>query len=219
MKSEPDKKSEQDESHKSIKGMQLPSSLQALIDRAGRDGQASAPVEHWEPDYCGDIDMRIASDGTWYYMGTPITRERLVRLFATVLRKDADEQTYLVTPVEKIGIHVDDAPFLAIEMHHEGRGHSARITCRTNVNDVVTIGPKHPIRFETDPQNGGLKPYVLIRGRLEALLARPLVFELISYAVEYQVDDVLQFGIWSDNMFFPIAPVSELREAEFGEPS
>src|SRR6476619_2886774 len=131
----------------------------ALGPDAGRKGLP--PVERWNPAYCGEIDMRIAADGTWHYMGTPINRPALVKLFSTVLRKDP-ERHVLVTPVERVGIEVEDAPFLAVEMAVEGEGAARRLTFRTNVDDEVTVDAQHPLRFEREA-TGGLRPYVLVR--------------------------------------------------------
>ncbi|MFC4347839.1 DUF1285 domain-containing protein [Kordiimonas lipolytica] len=146
------------------------------------EGQKRPPVEKWNPDFCGDIDMRIAADGTWYYMGTPITRERMVKLFATVLRKDEDGKTYLVTPVEKIGITVDDAPFVAVHMDRIEDGSRVAFKFTTNVGDEVIAGPDHPIRVEVNEKTGEPRPYVHVRGRLEALIARPVFYELVEHA-------------------------------------
>ncbi len=180
-----------------------PTGLQELIRRAAPSGRGLPPVENWEPDYCGAIDMRIAADGSWYYMGTPINREALVRLFSTVLRHDADGGFYLVTPVEKIGITVEDAPFMAVEMHAEGTGKGQTLTFRTNVGDVVVTGAEHPIRFALEADTGGLKPYIHVRGRLEAKLARPLLYELAELAVEREDETgETRFGVWSGGSFF-----------------
>ncbi len=154
--------------------------LSALISRAARAGKGLPPVERWNPQFCGDIDMEIRPDGTWFYMGTPIGRMPLVQLFSTVLRKDEDGKTYLVTPVEKVGIRVADAPFVAVEMNVSGEGGEQVMTFRTNVGDVVEAGPDHPLRFVDEAATGGLKPYVLVRGRLEALVARPVMYELVD---------------------------------------
>lgn len=180
--------------------------LQELVRRAAPSGRSLPPVEEWNPDYCGAIDMRIAADGTWFYMGTPIRRQALVRLFSTVLRRDADGGTYLVTPVEKIGITVDDAPFIAVELHADGAGRDQRLTFRTNVGDVVVADAEHPLRFVAEAATGGLKPYVLVRGRLEAKLARPLLYELAELACEEAdasaVSGAPRFGVWSSGCFF-----------------
>ena len=144
------------------------------------EGQRFPPVEKWNPDFCGDIDMRIAADGTWFYMGTPIGREKMVKLFASVLRKDEDGQTYLVTPVEKIGIKVDDAHFVAVRVDVAGNGQEQTLGFTTNVGDKVIAGPDHPIRVEVDPETGEPRPYIRIRGRLEALISRNVYYELIE---------------------------------------
>src|SRR6185312_9638033 len=144
--------------------------LEALISRAARAGKGLPPVERWDPPFCGDIDMEIRQDGTWFYMGTPIGRMPLVQLFSTVLRKDEDGETYLVTPVERVRIRVVDAPFVAVEVNVSGSGGDQAITFRTNVGDVVEVGPDNPLRFVDEAETGGLKPYVLVRGRLEALV-------------------------------------------------
>ncbi len=134
--------------------------------KAGRRRKSgNSPVERWNPDFCGDLDMEIKADGTWFYMGTPIGRKQLVRLFSTVLRKDEDGRTYLVTPVEKVGIRVEDAPFIAVEMEVSGEGEAQVLTFRTNVGDVVEAGAQHSLRFAVEPASGGLKPYILVRGR------------------------------------------------------
>nr|WP_256372748.1 DUF1285 domain-containing protein [Roseibium sp. RKSG952] len=174
------------------------------MERAGKNERGIPPVERWNPPFCGDLDIRIASDGSWWYLGTPIGREALVRLFASVLRKDDDGKTYLVTPVEKIGITVEDAHFIAVEMHRQGEGETQQLILRTNVGDVVEIGPEHPLRFETDPVNGGLKPYLHVRGRLEALCSRPLLYQLADYFVEDPAGPETRLGVWSNGTFFAI---------------
>lgn len=185
--------------------------LNALIARAQRAGKGVPPVETWNPPFCGDLDMEIRADGTWFYLGTPIGRMPLVRLFSSVLRKDEDGKTYLVTPVEKIGIRVEDAPFLAVEMHVEGEGAGQRITFRTNVGDVVEAGPDHPIRFADEDGTGGLKPYVLVRGRLEALLARPVLYELVRHGEQIEVDGVPMFAVRSNGAVFSVMEAQELE--------
>ncbi|WP_436638503.1 DUF1285 domain-containing protein [Microbaculum sp. FT89] len=182
--------------------------LETIAREAGAKG--IPPVEKWEPDFCGDLDIRIAADGTWYYLGSPIGRKPLVRLFSSVLRKDADGRTYLVTPVEKIGITVDDAPFLAVEMAVEGTGRDQRIGFRTNVDDFVAVDGDHPLRFETEAGSGGLKPYVLVRGRLETLVVRSVFYDLVELGEEQTVDGTVMFGVWSQGTFFPMAPADSL---------
>ncbi|MCB8821618.1 DUF1285 domain-containing protein [Microvirga rosea] len=167
------------------------------------------PVERWNPAYCGEIDMRIAADGTWHYMGTPINRPALVRLFSTVLRKDP-ERYVLVTPVERVGITVEDAPFLAVEMAVEGSDAAREIAFRTNVDDLVRVGPDHPLRFEQD-RSGGVKPYVRVRADLWALVTRALALDLIALGEERAIDGDLQFGVEAGGAFFPIAPASQAQ--------
>lgn len=166
------------------------------------------PVHLWHPDYCGEIDMRIASDGTWFYLGTPIGRPALVRLFASILRKDP-ERFVLVTPVERVGITVDDAPFLAVAMDKEVSDAGARLMFRTNVDDHVAAGPDHPIRFEEDVK-GGLKPYVRVRGDLWAKVARPVFYDLVALGEERDVEGVRMFGVASDGAFFPMIEATRL---------
>lgn len=185
--------------------------LQALISRAARAGQGLPPVERWNPDFCGDLDMEIRQDGTWFYLGTPIGRMPLVQLFSTVLRKDADGKTYLVTPVEKVGIRVVDAPFVAVEMTVTGEGDGRVITFRTNVGDVVEAGPDSPMRFVDEDETGGLKPYVLVRGRLEALVARPVMYELVEYGEEIEIAGEPMFAVRSKGAVFPIMPAEKLH--------
>ena len=153
------------------------SRLTAALGDAG-GGKGPPPVERWNPPFCGDLDMRIAADGTWFYMGTPIGRPKLVKLFASVLRKDPD-RFVLVTPVERVGITVEDAPFQAVEMAVSGEGDARNIAFRTGVDDLVQVGPDHPLRFEQDG-DGGVKPYVLVRGGLWARVTRALTYDLID---------------------------------------
>ena len=185
--------------------------LSALISRAARAGKGLPPVERWNPDFCGDLDMEIKADGTWFYLGTPIGRMPLVQLFSTVLRKDEDGKTYLVTPVEKVGIRVVDAPFVAVEMNVSGKGDSQTITFRTNVGDVVEAGPDHPLRFVDEDETGGLKPYVLVRGRLEALVARPVMYELVEHGEEIEVGGRTMFAVRSKGEVYSIMPAEKLK--------
>jgi hypothetical protein len=161
----------------------LPTGLAALAAEAGPQAKPR-PVERWDPPDCGAIDMRIAIDGTWYYRGSPIGREALTRLFASILRREPDGRHVLVTPVEKVSILVDDAPFVAVQMRREGEGVAQRVVFRTNVGDIVEAGPDHPLRFAVEVGTGGLKPYVLVRGRLEALVSRAVQQELVTLATE-----------------------------------
>ncbi|KAB2938132.1 MAG: DUF1285 domain-containing protein [Hyphomicrobium sp.] len=163
-----------------------------------------APVESWHPPYCGDIGLKIRHDGTWLYQGSPILRPALVKLFAGVLRKDVDGRTYLVTPTEMVDVEVEDAPFLAVEMEARGTGRRQQLVFRTNVDDVVACGHEHPLRFAEQRPGGGLKPYVLVRGRLEALFTRALLHDLVALAVEEPHDHRRVCGVWSGGAFFPI---------------
>ena len=186
--------------------------LQALVARAADGSRGLPPVDKWNPPFCGDIDMEIRADGTWFYMGTPIGRAPLVRLFSTVLRKDGDGKTYLVTPVEKVSIRIVDAPFVAVEMVRETGEAGPVLTFRTNVGDVVSASAEHPIRFEIEAATGGLKPYVHIRGRLEALFSRALMYELVALGEEILVDDELWFAVRSGGQIFKIMLASRLAE-------
>lgn len=190
------------------------SGLQALIERSGNNetgkNRPLPPVDTWNPPFCGDLDMVIKRDGTWFYMGTPIGRMSLVRLFATVLRKDDNGRTYLVTPVEKIGITVEDAHFIAVEMHARNVDGEQVLTFRTNTGDIVEAGPDNPIRFQTVAGNEGIKPYLLVRGRLEAVLARPVMYELIAHGEEIDFEGRQMFAVRSHGAVFPIMPSREL---------
>lgn len=212
----------QQTSRESSASSPIDGSLDALIARAfadtnGEDGEGKSralpPVERWNPEFCGNIDMEIRADGTWFYMGTPIGRQTLVRLFSTILRKDEDGRTYLVTPVEKVGIRVEDAPFLAVEMQVAGEGESQVLTFRTNVGDVVTAGPANPLRFETEPESGGLKPYIMVRGRLEALITRAVMFELVALGDDMFMDGEAMFGVHSQGVAFPMMRTDDLQVA------
>jgi hypothetical protein len=187
-----------------------PGALARLVAALGPEGtrRGLPPVERWNPAYCGEIDLRIASDGSWHYNGSPIGRPALVRLFATILRKDP-ERYVLVTPVERVGITVEDVPFLAVEMALEGQGDTRQIAFRTNVDDLVTVGPDHPLRFERDATDG-VKPYVRVRGDLWARLTRALALDLVALGEERATADGALFGVAAGGRFFPIAPASEL---------
>lgn len=161
----------------------------------------AAPVERWDPPYCGDIGLKILRDGTWHYRGSAIRRPALVKLFARVLRRDADGRHYLVTPVEKVDVEVEDAPFVAVELETSGSGASQTLLWRTNVDDIVRAGPDNPLRFAVEAQSGGLKPYVRVRGGLEALVARALVYDLAEMAAEGPGG---ASGIWSEGAFFAL---------------
>ena len=174
--------------------------LARLLAAAGGLG-ARQGIAQWNPPDCGDIDMHITADGTWLYQGTPIGRSALVRLFASILRREG-ERYVLVTPVEKVGIKVDDVPFLAVEMARDSA--SGRLHFRTNLDDVVEVGEAFPLRFSTDT-TGGFRPYVKVRGELWARLTRSLVGDLLALAEERRIGDQTVIGIVSGGAFFPIA--------------
>jgi hypothetical protein len=180
--------------------------LLAQIPQLGKKG--FPPVHLWHPTCCGDIDMRIARDGNWYYMGTPIARKPMVKLFSSVIRRDGDDY-FLVTPVEKVGIKVDDAPFVAVGLHVEGEGEAQSLCFTSNVDDEVVVGAEHPLRFVIDPQTQEPSPYVLMRTNLEALLTRSVFYQLVALAVPREIDGQVWLGVWSAGMFFPIGPIDE----------
>ncbi len=165
------------------------------------------PVEKWDPPYCGEMDMEIRRDGTWFHDGTPIGRPALVRLFSTILKREGDRH-YLVTPVEKIGIRVEDAPFVAIDVE-TGDG---ALTFVTNVGDRVTAGEEHPIRVERDPRTGEPAPYVHVRAGLEALIDRKTFYRLVDLGERRPHDGAEWFGLVSGGTFFPVIPAAELPE-------
>jgi hypothetical protein len=168
-------------------------------------------VHLWNPPFCGDLDMRIAADGTWFYLKTPIGRPALVRLFASVLKREGD-QYFLVTPVEKCGIQVEDSPFLAVEMQAKvSEGHQI-LHFRTNVDDWVACGPGHALRFEPEPETGGLKPYLHVRRDLWAKVTRALFYDLVELGEERDVDGTRMFGIASQDEFYAMAPAASLKE-------
>jgi hypothetical protein len=179
--------------------------LAGLGEAAAARRRGPAPVHLWNPPYCGAIDMRIAADGTWYYLGSPIGRAPLVQLFASILRKDGDSYV-LVTPVERVGIRVDDAPFLAVEMRVE----DGRIVFRTNVDDTVTVDAEHPLRFETGAADG-VKPYVKVRGELWALVKRALFYDLVEIGEVEAWNGEDWFGARSAGLFFPMRRASEIE--------
>ncbi|MBO9464106.1 DUF1285 domain-containing protein [Tropicibacter sp. R15_0] len=169
-------------------------------------GKGLPPVHKWNPPFCGDLDMRIARDGTWYYLGTPIGRIELVRLFSSILRKDGEDY-FLVTPVEKVGITVDDAPFVAVDFDVAGDGTEQVLTFHTQVDDVAIAGADHPIRVQRDPETGEPSPYVLVRANLEALIDRKSFYRLVELGTHHDG----WFGVWSSGQFFPIIPSAELE--------
>lgn len=186
--------------------------LDGLASNArGASGKGPPPVHLWNPPFCGDLDMRIGPDGTWYYMKTPIGRPALVKLFASVLKREGDSY-FLVTPVEKVGITVDDAPFMAVELRIEDREGGRVLHFRTNVDDWVACGPDHRLRFEPEPNTGGLKPYLHVRRDLWAKVSRALFYDLVDMGEEREIGGEAMFGIASGGEFFPMAPADDLRE-------
>ena len=186
--------------------------LEALTTAAGKTaGKGLPPVHLWNPPFCGDLDMRIASDGTWYYMGTPIGRPALVRLFSTILKRENGKH-FLVTPVEKVGIRVDDAPFLAVEMQEETGERGAALRFRTNVDDWVRCDASHRLRFESSA-DGGLTPYLHVRADLWAKVTRAIYYDLVELGEERVVDDRPMFGVTSAGEFFPMADAEQVRGA------
>jgi len=176
----------------------VPKGLESLMRHAsGAAGKALPPVQSWNPPHCGDIGLKIDREGRWFYQGSQITRAPLVRLFGSILRKDP-EGYVLVTPVEKVSIEVEDAPFLAVELMRRGAGEAQSLALRTTLDEWVEVGPDHPLRFATGGQ--GFKPYVLVRKGLWALLSRPLAFDLVDLAVQHGPST----GLWSNAMFFPL---------------
>ena len=173
--------------------------------------EGGAPVHLWNPPFCGDLDMEIRRDGTWFYQGTPIGRIGMVKLFSSILKLE-DGKYYLVTPVEKVGIRVEDAPFLAVDFSVEGQGEGQAITFLTNVDDRVTAGPDHPLRVARDPDTGEPAPYVMVRRGLEALVDRKSFYRLVELGVHAEHAGARWFGLWSGGAFFPVIPSADLPD-------
>ena len=185
--------------------------LQSITGALAGTGRGAPAVELWDPPFCGNLDMRIAADGTWFYLKTPIGRPALVKLFASVLKRE-DDDYFLVTPVEKCGIRVDDAPFLAVELKLE-RGPSGQVlNFRTNVDDWVVCGPRHALRFDPEAQTGGLKPYLHVRRGLWAKVTRTLFFDLVDLGEEREIGGRAMFGVSSMGAFFAMAPADQMRD-------
>ncbi|NVO26089.1 DUF1285 domain-containing protein [Donghicola sp. C2-DW-16] len=182
--------------------------IAAAVQAASKGGLP--PIHKWNPPFCGDIDMRIARDGTWFHEGTPIGRAPLVRLFSTILKRE-DGKYYLVTPVEKVGIVVEDAPFVAIDFEVSGEGDDQTLTFTTNVGDQTQAGADHPIRVVRDTETGEPSPYVHVRDELEALIDRKSFYRMIDLGQHRDHDGVRWFGVMSGGQFFPIIPSEELE--------
>jgi hypothetical protein len=185
-------------------------SLDTVAAAVGRS-RGVPPVELWNPPFCGDLDLRIAADGTWYYLKTPIGRPTLVKLFASVLKREGDRY-YLVTPVEKCGIVVEDAPFLAVGLEVERKSGGRVLHFRTNVDDWVTCGADHALRFEPETQTGGLRPYLHVRRGLWARVTRALFYDLAALGEEREVAGERMFGIASGSAFFPMQRAASLED-------
>lgn len=183
----------------------LASSLSAMKKQKG-----PPPVHLWNPPYCGEIDIRIARDGTWFHEGTPIGRAGLVKLFSSILRKDGD-RFFLVTPVEKVGIKVEDAPMVAIDFDVEGKDRGQVLTFHTKTEDQAVASADHPIRIHRDPATGEPSPYVMIRAGLEALIDRKSFYRLIDLGHHEVFEGEKWFGVWSSGTFFPIIPSADLN--------
>jgi hypothetical protein len=190
-----------------------PDALEGIVRHAGpshRAGTGGAPVHLWNPPFCGDLDMRIAADGTWFYMKTPIGRPALVKLFASVLKREG-EKYFLVTPVEKCGIAVDDAPFMAVEMRIDDGDKGRVLNFRTNVDDWVVCDTDHALRFEPEPDTGGMKPYLHVRAGLWAKVTRTLFYDLVELGEERDIGGERMFGVVSGGAFFAMAPAESLE--------
>ncbi|MFC0278772.1 DUF1285 domain-containing protein [Falsigemmobacter intermedius] len=183
----------------------------SLMKAAGDSARKGPPPVHlWNPDFCGDLDMEIKRDGTWFYLGTPIGRPAMVKLFSSILKLE-DGKYFLVTPVEKVGIRVEDAPFVAVDFRIEDPGPDQRLTFVTHVEDEVTAGPDHPIRVTRDPESGEPAPYVMVRRGLEARIDRKSFYRLIDLGEHADHEGSRWFGIRSGGVFFPIIPSAELE--------
>jgi len=188
-----------------------PHGLDAIAGAVKRAGKGLPPVHLWNPPFCGDLDMRIAADGTWFYMKTPIGRPALVQLFSSVLKREGDKY-FLVTPVEKVGITVDDAPFVAVEMKVHDNSEGRLLEFRTNAEEWVVCDREHPLRFDPEPATGGLRPYLHVRRDLWAKVTRALFYDLVALGEERDIDDRTMFGVASGGQFFVMAPADDLKE-------
>ena len=178
--------------------------LNSLPQRGELQRREPAPVHLWNPPLSGEMDMRIARDGTWYHEGEQIRRLALAQLFSTILRLDQDARYYLVTPVERWAIQVDDAPFVAVRLSVSGEGEQQQLLFHTSLEDEVPLDGEHPLRVELDPQSGEPSPYIRVRANLDALISRTVFYELADLAVEAEVAGVQRIGVWSGGRFFPI---------------
>lgn len=200
---------------KQISEIKDTSGLENLIRKAAGDGiknKRGLPTVHlWNPPFCGDLDMEIKADGTWFYLGTPIGRQALVNLFSSVLRKDEDGHTYLVTPVEKVRIRVVDAHFLGVNLIVSELDGEQILSFQTNAGETIQIGEEHPLRFDIAGVHDELKPYFHVRGRLEALVNRATMYELVELGEEIEIDGNIMFAVKSGGSVFPIMSVDDLN--------
>jgi uncharacterized protein len=185
--------------------------LDSITGALAEASKRRPPVELWNPPFCGNLDMRIAADGTWYYLQTPIGRPALVKLFASVLKREGDAY-FLVTPVEKCGIRVDDAPFVAVELRVEDDRGGQDLSFRTNVDEWIDCGPEHQLRFTPEAGTGGLKPYLHVRRGLWAKVTRPLFFDLVELGEEREIAGQALFGVSSRGAFFAMAPAHQVKD-------
>jgi uncharacterized protein len=185
--------------------------LDSITGALAEASRRTPPVELWDPPFCGNLDMRIAADGTWHYLKTPIGRPALIKLFASVLKREGDNY-FLVTPVEKCGIQVDDAPFVAVELKVDHKGEGQTLSFRTNVDDWIACGPQHELRFTPEAGTGGLKPYLHVRRGLWAKLTRSLLFDLVELGEEREIAGIGLFGVCSGGGFFAMAPADQVKD-------
>lgn len=189
--------------------MKIDADTIAASAQAAVKSRGPAPVHLWNPPHCGDLDMRIARDGTWFYEGSPINRPAMVKMFSNILRKDGDAYV-LVTPVEKVGITVEDAPFITEDFEVTGAGETQVLAFETHVGDFATAGPNTPIRVEIDPETDEPAPYVTVRTNLEARITRKAFYRLVELGTHQVVDGYSMFGVWSSGMFFAFLPSEAL---------
>ena len=187
-----------------LNGSKTGFSLEDLMSALSESSGDRRPVELWNPDHCGEIDIVIRSDGSWWHEGSEIKRMGLVKLFASVLRKDEDGVTYLVTPVEKLSIQVERAHFLAVRVDAKGEGEDQRLFFTTKLGDVIEAGPENPLRVEIDSKTGEPAPFVTVWGRLEAALTRPVFYEIVDLAVERDTGAGRELGVWAGGQFFSL---------------
>lgn len=194
----------------SVKPTEGGPTAEGLAAAAGAAAKKGPPPVHlWNPPFCGDIDMEIRRDGTWFYQGTPMGRMGLVKLFSGILKREGDAY-FLVTPVEKVGIRVEDAPFVAVDFTVEGEGPGQVLRFETHVGDVVAAGPEHPIRVMR-AEDGEPSPYVMVRAGLEALIDRKSFYRMVDLCVHGVHGGDRWFGVWSGGAFFPVVPSAEVE--------